>query len=377
MLDGVSLDQLRTFIAAAEEGSFSAAGRQLRRAQSVVSHTLANLEGQIGVKLFDRSGRVPTLTEQGEALLSLARAVATEVDLFKSRAKGLAGGLEAELSLVVDAMIPLAVLASAVAAFQVEFPSIPLKLYVEMWEAVADPVLDRRCAIGLMGSMPPVPPQLRHERVLTIRAIRVVSPQHPLAAYRAPIPMSVLAEHIQLVHGDLSSVWRTGRLGLLSPRVWRLCDLAAKHHFLRAGFGFGIMPLHMVEADLASGTLVEIRIEDDPPDGHLIAMSAVYLTNSPLGPAGRWFIDRLKEEAAIRVNGDASESANSIHVIPVTSRSPSGIGLAAANPGNLNAPHPNANADSLDAASEGHLFGSKGEIRQKIGLSQFCRAKRG
>jgi DNA-binding transcriptional LysR family regulator len=56
MLDGVSLDQLRTFIAAAEEGSFSAAGRRLKRAQSVVSQTLANLEGQIGVKLLDRRG---------------------------------------------------------------------------------------------------------------------------------------------------------------------------------------------------------------------------------------------------------------------------------------------------------------------------------
>src|SRR5882757_8576479 len=198
MLDGVSLDQLRTFVAAAEEGNFTAAGRRLRRAQSAVSQTLANLEGQIGVKLFERSGRGTTLTDQGHALLTRARAVASEVDLFKARAKGLAGGLETELTLVVDAMFPVAVLASAVAAFQVEFPSIPLKLYVEMWEAVADPVLDRRCAIGLMGSMPPVPPQLRHERVLTIRAIRVVSPQHPLAAYRAPIPMSVLAEHIQL-----------------------------------------------------------------------------------------------------------------------------------------------------------------------------------
>src|SRR5882762_5796473 len=188
MLDGVSLDQLRTFIAAAEEGSFSAAGRQLRRAQSVVSQTLANLEGQIGVKLFDRSGRVPILTDQGEALLSLARAVASEVDLFKARAKGLAGGLEAELSLVVDPMFPVAVLASAVAAFQVQFPAIPLRLYVEMWEAVADPVLDRRCAIGLMGSLPPVPPvppQLSRERVLTVRAIKVVSPRHPLATHRA------------------------------------------------------------------------------------------------------------------------------------------------------------------------------------------------
>ena len=48
MLDGVSLDQLRTFIAAVDEGSFSAAARKLRRSQSVVSETVSNLEGQIG-----------------------------------------------------------------------------------------------------------------------------------------------------------------------------------------------------------------------------------------------------------------------------------------------------------------------------------------
>ena len=52
MLDGVTLDQVRTFIAAADEGSFSGAGQRLGRAQSVVSQTLANLEGQLGVKLF-------------------------------------------------------------------------------------------------------------------------------------------------------------------------------------------------------------------------------------------------------------------------------------------------------------------------------------
>jgi DNA-binding transcriptional LysR family regulator len=267
------------------------------------------------------------LTDQGHALLSLARAVASEVDLFKARAKGLAGGVEPELSLVADAMFPVAVLASAVAAFQVQFPAIPLRLYVDMWEAVADPVLDRRCAIGLMGSLSPVPPQFNRERVLTVRAIKVVSPRHPLAAQRAPIPMSVLVEHIQLVHADHSNVWRAGRFGLLSPRIWRLCDLAAKHHFLRAGFGFGIMPLHMVEADLASGALVEIRVMDDPPEGHVIPMSAVYLTDTPLGPAGRWFIDRLKEDAVPRV----------IDVIPIASRSP--------------VPPRAANGSSLDAAS--------------------------
>src|SRR5258707_7926288 len=87
LLDGVSLDQLRTFIAAADEGSFSAAGRRLRRAQSVVSQTLANLEGQLGVKLFDRRGRCPTPTDQGRPLLAHARRVPGNADPLHARAK--------------------------------------------------------------------------------------------------------------------------------------------------------------------------------------------------------------------------------------------------------------------------------------------------
>src|ERR1700735_5722496 len=106
MLEGITLDQIRPFIAAADEGSFSAAGRRLRRAQSVVSQTLANLEGQLRVKLFDRSGHLPVLTDQGRALLADARAVAGGVDILQARAKSLAGGLEPELSAAVDVMFP-------------------------------------------------------------------------------------------------------------------------------------------------------------------------------------------------------------------------------------------------------------------------------
>src|SRR5216117_600190 len=152
MLDGVSLDQLRTFIAAADAGSFSAGARQLRRAQSVVSQTLANLEAQVGVKLFDRSRRAPVLTREGVALLAEARAVVGGMDVFKARAKGLSDGLEPELCAVVDVVFPLERLTTAVAAFQEEFPAVPLRLYVEALGAVLQPVLDGRCALGVMGS---------------------------------------------------------------------------------------------------------------------------------------------------------------------------------------------------------------------------------
>ena len=297
MLDGVLLDQLRAFIAAADEGSFSAAGRRLRRAQSVVSQTLANLEGQLGVKLFDRRGNLPVLTDQGRALLADARAVAGHIDLLKARAKSLAGGLEPELSMAVDVMFPDAALTTAVAAFQKEYPATLLRFDIES-SAVIEPVLDGRCAIGVVGSWAPAPPQLTREPLLTMSVHTVVAARHPLATQRGRIPITVLAKHIQITHIDPSDISGSYVPRLKIPRVWRLSHLGAKLAFLRAGFGFGSLPLHVIEADLASGMLVEITTEDAPRGGRLIEMWAIYRTDSPPGPAGRWFIDRLKKEQA-------------------------------------------------------------------------------
>jgi hypothetical protein len=72
------------------------------------------------------------------------------------------------------------------------------------------------------------------------------------------------------------------------------------------------MPLHMIEEDLASGALVQITSESAPPEGYVIVMSAVYRTDSPPGPAGRWFIDRLKHEDARWLNEKAPVSAPAI-----------------------------------------------------------------
>jgi DNA-binding transcriptional LysR family regulator len=74
---------------------------------------------------------------------------------------------------------------------------------------------------------------------------------------------------------------------------------AAKLAFLRAGLGYGALPLHVIEADLASGALVQIMLEDAPSEGFVIAMSAIYRTDSPPGPAGRWFMERLKQFALL------------------------------------------------------------------------------
>src|SRR5438552_1221618 len=301
MLDGVSLDHLRMFIAAADEGSFSAGGRRLRRAQSVVSQTLANLEAQRGVKLFDRSSRSPVLTKQGVALLAEARAVVSGMDVFKARAKGLSDGLEPELGIVVDVVFPLERLTSAVAAFQARFPAVPLRLNVEALGAVLQPVLDGRCAFGVMGSLPTAPAELTREHLLDIGWAFVASPAHPLASIKGAIPARVLAQHRQLVLTDRSELSQGKEFGVFSANTWRLADLGAKHAFLRAGLGWGAMPRGVVETDLANGSLVKIAIEDIPDANLVMAMSAVFRTDRPPGPAGRWLIERLKSNVTPRV----------------------------------------------------------------------------
>jgi DNA-binding transcriptional LysR family regulator len=300
MLDGLTLDQLRTFIAAADAGSFSAAGRGLGRAQSVVSQTLANLEAQIGIKVFDRAGRLPVLTDAGRALLGEARIVTGGMDQFKAVAKGLAGGLEPELSVAVDVMFPIEALTCAVADFQAKFPNTPLRLYVEALGAVIRPVLEGHCAFGVMGSLPVAPPQLKLERLLGVRMTMVASPRHPLAKYRKPIPAPQLSKHIQLVLTDRSDLSRGKEFGVFSSRTWRLADLGAKHAFLRAALGWGSMPAAVVEQDIARGELVEIKLQDVPTDGYTMAMSAAYRTDAPPGVAGRWLVERLKENDSVR-----------------------------------------------------------------------------
>jgi DNA-binding transcriptional LysR family regulator len=295
MLDGVSLDQLRTFIAAADAGSFSAASRKLLRAQSVVSETVSNLEEQLRVTLFDRSGRYPKLTAEGVVLLADARSIVTGVDLFKARAKGMSAGLEPELSLVIDVFYPIDTITQAAKEFRQQFPGVALRIYVEALGAAIQPVLDGRCDIGVIGSLPVIPDTLTSERLQGVTFVMVASRDHPLASYKSKIPKDVLGKHTQIILTDRSELSSGREFGVMSPMTWRLADLFAKHHFLLNGLGWGGMPLHAVRTDLEAGRLCVLPIEDVPTDGLALPMSVAWQTKSPPGPAGRWFIERLKQ----------------------------------------------------------------------------------
>lgn len=294
MLDGVSLDQLRTFIAAVDEGSFSAAARKLNRVQSAVSGWVAGLEAQIGVTLFDRTGRFPKLTPEGVLLLADARHIVSGVDTLKARAKLMASGLETELVVVVDVFFPTVIVASAAKAFANRFPLTPLRLFVEGLGAAYQPVLDGRCSLGILAALPVAFPSLVSEPLGEVPLIAVAAAGHPLTSFGRRIPKRELRKHVQLVLTDRSDLMAGKDYGVVSPSTWRLADLSTKHAFLKAGVGWGGMPRHMVDSDLASGKLVVLDVDDMPRTGFMLMMSAYHQSSNPPGPAGRWFVDHLK-----------------------------------------------------------------------------------
>jgi hypothetical protein len=204
----------------------------------------------------------------------------------------------------------------------VAYPETALRLHVKGSAASVQCVLDRRCAVGVVVSHIPTPLKLARKRLTTVKMAMVVSPNHPLAAYDRPIPTAVLTKYIQLVHTNRRDLLPGREFDLLSPKTWLLAHIEAKLAFLRAGFGFGALPLHLVERDLASGALVQIRTEESHVCDHAIEMSALYRIDSPPGPATRWLIERLMQEDGPRLGKSAGVSLSTVNQKPSRARSP-------------------------------------------------------
>lgn len=281
-----SIEQIRTVLAVVEEGSFAAAGRRLRRATSVVSYAIANIEAQLGVTLFVREGtRKPRLTAEGAAVVEELRRIETALGGLGARVEALNAGLEPRVAIVVDVMYPSAFLAAALRDFAVQFPAVSLALRVEALGAVADLVLKREAALGVAGPLAAEQAGLERQSLGEVELIPVAAPDHPLARGAA------VRDQVQLVLSDRSALSAGREFSVISPRTWRLGDLGAKHELLRQSLGWGNMPRWMVADDLGEGRLVELDLPEAP--GGRYPLFAVHRTDRPLGPATQWLADRL------------------------------------------------------------------------------------
>jgi DNA-binding transcriptional LysR family regulator len=286
-----TFDQLRIFLAVVDAGSFAAASRRLNRAVSVISYGIANLEAQLGLQLFAREGtRKPRLTEAGHALLAEARTISGGMDALRAKTRGLLQGLEAEVSLVVDVMLPSDKLAEVLNEFAHVYPSVALRLHVETLGAVAALVLKGQASLGIAGQIAAQFDGLERQACGSVELVPVAAPTHPLALRETSLPGAV-RDHIQLVLTDRSNLTEGRDFAVASPRTWRLADLGAKHRLLKAGIGWGNMPLPVVEQDLRDRSLICLNLPDSPFGR--FRFSAIHRADTPPGPATTWLMNRF------------------------------------------------------------------------------------
>ncbi|MCB5204803.1 LysR family transcriptional regulator [Neorhizobium sp. T786] len=311
-----TLDQLRVFLAVAETGSFSAASRTLNRAQSVVSYTIANLEAQLEVQLFERSGRQPKLTEAGRAMLPDARRIVADMQVMRARARSMKQGLEPELSLAISVMVPADAVVNELREFGKRFPSVALSLNVGELGMVMDMVASGRASIGLGGALLKQDDTIAAEKIGHSFMLPVAAADHPLARIERPLTLSDVREETQLVVIDASGLTKGRDFNVLSYKTWRVSDIATKHQLIRGGLGWGGLPASLVREDLIAGRLVALKL--DAYEQGEYPIYALRKVSNPPGPAASWLIDAFRSRLSACPNHADFAEAMGLHLPSAT-----------------------------------------------------------
>lgn len=296
MLEGVTIEQLRTLAAVAQAGSFSAAARKLGRVQAAVSQSIERLENQLGLRLFDRSGRVPVLTTQGEAVVAAATAVHGGLDALDELVANLKRGGETSLSIAVDVFFPIASLVGFVRDFARAQPQVELMLYTDVLSAVTAHVREKRSTFGVAIEDADFA-GLERRPIADVRLLPVAASNHALAKHAGALGAQSLRDAVQIVLGEHQQEARrsSDERGVLSARTWRVVDLATKQALIESGLGWGHLPEHLVRESLRSRRLVELPLEAWGGVAPRRALVLVWRENALGGPVAKWAQSRLAE----------------------------------------------------------------------------------
>lgn len=285
----VSLEQLEAFVASAEHGSFSAAGRALRKAQSAISTQVANLETDLGVMLFRREGRHPVLTPAGDRLLREARVVLDRRAHLIGVAASFEAHVESRLVVAIDELYPEAVQAELLAEFAAHFPHVELELLFPMMEDVSRLVLDGKADIGVMWRQEVLPPEIGFHTLGWVPLQLVCGKDHPLA--EGVVEWEDLKRHRQLMVAVRSEGPEKQRLRT-AAEVWWVESHWVILQILKQGIGWALIPDHIIARSPIAKDLVMPALRFDE-GAHPVALELVWHKQRPSGPAATWLRERF------------------------------------------------------------------------------------
>lgn len=287
-----SFDQLAAFVAAAREKSFSATGRRLGKTQSAISTAIADLEVDLGVGLFDRRGRYPVLTPEGEALLEEAEAILSRCASLQERASALTSTSEAQLALAIEDAFPATALARILGELHRQHPGVRLDLLQPSSSELLDLVLSGAAALGLGCARSNYPKGIGFCRLGQVTLVNAARHDHPLALLDR-VRFAQLADHLQLLLLAQTTHLLTSEY-LNSPKKWFVQSEVALIDLLKTGMGWSIVPRRLIASELAAGELKELTLEAYPFTEWSIGLDLIWSVEAKPGAIATW----LKAELA-------------------------------------------------------------------------------
>jgi DNA-binding transcriptional LysR family regulator len=260
----MELNQLETFLAVAEERSFSKAAVRLHRTQPAVSQVIRKLEASVGETLFDRAARDGSLTAAGVLLrdyalrlLALRREAASALGELKNLERG-------RLQLAANEYTCMYLL-PAIDQFRREFPHVSVTVHRMLASKIPEELALRTFELGVI-SFRPDPVQFRTIAVYGDSLALIVSPSHPLARAER-VSINDLGNEMFIAHNVASPLrqkvieafqrYRTPlNMGIELPTI------EAIKRFVAMGNGVALVPHLTVARELETGDLVRVPVDE-------------------------------------------------------------------------------------------------------------------
>lgn len=287
----LSFEVLQVLDAIDRTGTFASAAEKLHKVPSSLSYLVQKLELDLGVKLFDRSGRRAIPTHAGRVVVEEGRRLLEAAEDLECKARRIQHGWEAELHVAIDGIIPFDFLWDHVAAFYELKLDTRLHLSKEVLGGSWDALLTRRAdlVVGAAGDPPPIP-NLIAKPIGSLRHVFVVAPDHPLASVPGPLTLDTVARHRAVAIGDTSRKLAPRTIALAANQeVMTVPTLEAKLAAQIRGLAAGTIPECLAAEPLSRGELVQKEVVGMRDVTHF------YLAwrGDETGKALCWWVDQL------------------------------------------------------------------------------------
>ncbi|MDD9174257.1 LysR family transcriptional regulator [Aliivibrio finisterrensis] len=284
-----TLDQLNAFVTSVKCGSFSAAARKMGKAQSRISTAIANLEADLGFDLFDRSARLPVLTQDGEDMFIEAQAILEQCERLQARADTVATGEEIALTVALDEAVPIDVFEDFFQKLSLKFPLLKLTIINGSQADIAEWVDDKKADLGFLFRVNTLSDSLEYLSLGFFNQALIVSPQHPLAKIEKPTLVQ-LNQHRQLVIRD-----RVGHSHekAISANHWYIDSYYYITALVIRNVGWALVPEHVLESDWYRDQTTRLSAFHIP-DALQIEIGVVKRRDSGMGNVMEWMLDEIE-----------------------------------------------------------------------------------